>query len=74
MLISEHSKSKHKPKGSTEAASVQQVDGVNRPAKSYDEAAWDEPLGALLHSEEHALQKKCWSVIGEPPHRPSVRQ
>lgn len=56
MRINEGSEPKRKPKGSTEAAGAHQVDGVSPPAKSYDEAAWDEPLNALPHNEQRALQ------------------
>ena len=63
MLSSEVPEANGKPKGSTEATSTHQVDHVNPPAKSYNEAAWDEPLDALPHNKHHDLQNKsgkCW--------------
>ena len=63
MDVTECCKFKSKPKGSKEAACADQINDVAPPAKSSDAAAGDKPPSPLPHTEQHALQEKCWSVI-----------
>ena len=70
VVVAERSKAKRKPKSSREAASVDQMDNMASPLKSFDEAAGDKPLNPFPHQKGHALQEECQSVFGsEHAHR-----
>ena len=56
MVITEGSKAKGNPKGSTEAAGAHQVHDMGPPGNSLNAASGDYPFNPPLHNKSRALR------------------